>query len=54
MTIFEWLDSVDLSGLAQLFADNEIDFGLLEELDDGDLPDLALSLGHRKRLLKAI
>ncbi len=39
---------------AQAFADNHIDYDTLGDLTDGDLKDLGLTLGHRKRLLKAI
>lgn len=49
-----WLDSLGLSRYAQVFADNDIDTDILPELSDQDLKDLGISLGHRKKLLKAI
>ena len=37
-----------------LFRENEIDTEVLAELTESDLTGLGVSLGHRKRLLKAI
>ncbi len=50
----EWLGEHGLGQYAQAFAENHIDYGTLRDLTDGDLKDLGLSLGHRKRLLRAI
>ena len=36
------------------FRDNAVDAGVLPDLSDGDLAQLGVLLGHRKRLLKAI
>ena len=36
------------------FAEGEIDFEILPDLDDGDLKDLGLPVGPRKKILKAI
>ena len=38
---------------AALFAENDIDVDLLAELTDDDLKELGLTMGHRKRLLRA-
>ena len=51
----DWLERLGLSGYAAAFAENDIEFDLLPELTDADLEKLGVaSLGHRKRLLKAI
>jgi len=50
----EWLDQYGLSQYAQTFAENHIDYGTLRDLTDADLKDLGLTLGHRKRFLRAI
>src|SRR5688572_14693451 len=50
----EWLKGIDLGEHASRLAENDIDFDVLPELTDEDLKELGLSLGHRKRLLKAI
>src|SRR6266850_3616455 len=49
-----WLDSIGLEQYAELFAENAIDAEILRELDDNDLKELDIPLGHRKKLLKAI
>ncbi len=50
----QWLEALELGKYAGLFAENDIDFEVLTELADDDLKELGLSLGHRKKLLKAI
>jgi class 3 adenylate cyclase/predicted ATPase len=50
----DWLGECGLGQYAQTFADNHIDYSVLPYLTDDDLKNLGLSLGHRKRLLKAI
>ena len=52
--VAEWLGQYGLGQYARTFAENHIDYGTLGDLTDGDLKDLGLSLGHRKKLLKAI
>jgi class 3 adenylate cyclase/predicted ATPase len=49
-----WLASLGLERYAEAFADNDIDLEVLSELDENDLESLGLSLGHRKKLLKAM
>ncbi|MET0794450.1 MAG: adenylate/guanylate cyclase domain-containing protein [Polyangiaceae bacterium] len=49
-----WLEQLGLGKYVEIFATNDVDFDLLPELDDGDLERLGISLGHRKRLLRAI
>jgi class 3 adenylate cyclase/tetratricopeptide (TPR) repeat protein len=50
----EWLGRSGLGQYAQTFAENHIDYGLLPELTENDLEKLGVSLGHRKKLLRAI
>ena len=52
--IARWLDGLGLGRYAQAFADNDIDADVVADLDDADLEKLGLSMGHRKRLLRAI
>ena len=55
MNLAEWLKGLGLGQYADAFAENDIDFRLLEDLTDADLKELGVaSLGHRKRLLAAI
>jgi class 3 adenylate cyclase/predicted ATPase len=49
-----WLNRHGLGQHAALFAAHDIDLTKLPTLTDGDLRDLGLSLGHRRRLLGAI
>jgi len=49
-----WLEELALGQYAEVLADNDIDFEVLPELGDEDLKELGLSLGHRRKLLKAI
>jgi class 3 adenylate cyclase len=54
-TITAWLSELGLSQYAEVFQRNDIGPDLLESLTDQDLRDLGVqSLGHRKKLLKAI
>ena len=50
----EWLGRHGLGQHAELFADNNIDFSVLPDLTENDLEKLGISLGHRKKLLRAI
>jgi predicted ATPase/class 3 adenylate cyclase len=52
--IADWLKKLGMSGYAQRFADNDIDASVLPELTDQDLKDLGVSLGHRRKMLRAI
>jgi class 3 adenylate cyclase/predicted ATPase len=55
MDVAEWLKVLGLGQYASAFADNDIDFKILNKLTDSDLKELGVSsLGHRKRLLEAI
>src|SRR5689334_6329972 len=50
----EWLRANNLEQYAAAFEENDIDLDILPDLDDHDLEQLGLSLGNRRRLLKAI
>jgi class 3 adenylate cyclase/predicted ATPase len=52
--IDQWLEGLGLSKYSGLFAENDIDWEILPDLEERDLEKLGLSLGHRKKLLKAI
>ena len=52
--IRRWLEQHGLGKHAELFAENEIDFEVLPELEESDLESMGLALGPRKKLLKAI
>ena len=54
MDIGAWLRSLGLSRYETAFSDNSIDADVLADLTDGDLAQLGVNLGDRKRLLKAI
>ncbi len=50
----QWLESIGLGRYGDVFADNDIDREVLPDLSDQDLAKLGVSLGHRKKLLRAI
>ena len=50
----QWLERLDLGQYAAVFRENDIDLDLVSELTEDDLRELGLSLGHRRKLLKAI
>src|SRR4030088_2894913 len=50
----DWLRGNNLEQYADAFEANDIDLDILADLDDRDLEQLGLSLGNRRRLLKAI
>jgi len=52
--IKEWLDRLGLARYAEVFVENDVDFEVLRLLAESDLERLGISLGHRKKLLKAI
>ena len=49
-----WLDQIGLPEYAPMFAEHAIDREVLADLNDQDLKELGVPLGHRKKLLKAI
>jgi class 3 adenylate cyclase/predicted ATPase len=53
--IEDWLRDLGLAEYAPRFAENDIDWAILGDLTDQDLEKIGVgSLGHRRRLLKAI
>jgi class 3 adenylate cyclase len=53
MDLAVWLRGLGLQRYEALFRENDIDAEVLSDLTDGDLEKIGVSLGHRKRLLKA-
>src|SRR5215475_11810332 len=52
--IADWLKKLGMFEYAARFAENDIEFDILPELTDHDLAGLGVSLGHRRRILRAI
>ena len=50
----DWLSGLGLEPLAGVLADNDIDFDILPDLTEADFEKLGISLGHRRKLMKAI
>src|SRR5579862_2382897 len=50
----EWLRQFGLESLAGSLADNDVDLEILPDLTEQDFEKLGISLGHRRKLLKAI
>jgi class 3 adenylate cyclase/tetratricopeptide (TPR) repeat protein len=54
MDVGGWLRGLGLGQYEANFRDNKIDFDVLADLTDGDLQELGVPLGDRRRLLRAI
>ena len=54
MDVAVWLRDIGLQQYEALFRENDIDAEVLSDLTDADLEKIGVSLGHRKRLLKAV
>jgi class 3 adenylate cyclase len=54
MDVAVWLRSLGLEQYETLFRENDIDAEVLSDLTDRDLEKIGVSLGHRKRLLRAV
>ena len=52
--ITDWLKKLGMSEYAERFAESDIDISVLRDLTDQDLKDLGVSLGHRRKMLRAI
>jgi hypothetical protein len=50
----DWLHSNGLEQYADVFEANDIGLDILPDLSEQDLEQLGLSLGNRRRLMKAI
>jgi len=53
-SISEWLSSLGLAQYVVVFEENDVDMDALRLLNEKDFQELGVSLGHRKKLLKAI
>ena len=53
-SVSNWLKSLSLEHYSQVFADNDVDLDALRLLSDKELQELGVSLGHRKKLMKAV
>jgi predicted ATPase/class 3 adenylate cyclase len=51
--LFEWLDAQGLAVVHDILVENDVDLDILHELSDADLKDIGLSLGQRRRLMRA-
>ena len=54
MNVAAWLRDLGLQQYDALFRENDIGAEILSDLTDADLEKIGVSLGHRKRLLKAV
>ena len=52
--VTKWLEELGLQKYATTFAENDVDFRALHVLNDEDLKELGVSLGHRRILQTAI
>ncbi len=52
--IADWLKTLGLSEYTERFAESDIDTSVLRDLTDQDLKELGVSLGHRRKMLRAI
>ncbi len=50
----DWLKQRGLESLAAVLVEHDVDLDILPDLTEQDLERLGLSLGQRRRLLKAI
>ena len=52
--IADWLEKLGMSEYAERFVENDIDISVLRDLTDQDLKEIGVSLGHRRKMLRAI
>src|ERR1700689_2193925 len=52
--IAAWLKTLGMSEYAERFIESDIDTTVLRDLTDQDLKELGVSLGHRRKMLRAI
>ena len=52
--IADWLEKLGMSEYAERYAESDIDTSVLSDLTDQDLKELGVSLGHRRKMLRAI
>lgn len=49
-----WLEALDLGKYVETFVENDVDLDILPDLRESDFSELGVSLGHRKRILRAV
>lgn len=49
-----WLEALSLSKYVEIFVENDVDLDVLPDLEEADLAELGVSLGHRKKILRAV
>ena len=54
MTLEDWLKELGLERYCSVLAESDIDFDTLLDLEERDFEKLGFSLGHRRKLVKAI
>src|SRR6516225_3509044 len=52
--IVDWLKQLGVSEYAERFVESDIDTSVLRDLTDQDLKELGVSLGHQRKMLRAI
>jgi class 3 adenylate cyclase len=52
--VADWLKQLGMSEYAERFVESDIDTSVLRDLTDQDLKELGVSLGHRRKMLRAI
>jgi hypothetical protein len=52
-SIEHWLESIGIAKYTAMFSEIGIDLDIVDELKEGDLEKLGISLGDRKRFLRA-
>jgi hypothetical protein len=52
--VADWLKQLGMPEYVQRFVDNDIDFSVLRHLNDQDLKELGVSLGHGRKMLASI
>ena len=52
--IADWLKQLGMSEYAERFVESDVDTSVLRDLTDQDLKELGVSLGHRRKMLRAI
>ncbi len=54
MPIGDWLRAIGLDALVQSFEERDIDLDIVSDLTESDLREIGLTLGQRKRFLRAV
>jgi len=52
--IVDWLEKLGMSEYTERFIQNDFEISALRDLTDQDFKDLGVSLGHRRKMLRAI